>query len=257
MSEASDPVVPAVGLGRLNVPRNRTTGAALADQIVTAIALGQFVPGQRLPAERELAESLGVSRATVRDALARVVAMDLLDVRRGRAGGAFVRSPWGLQSAEAVRGFLEPQWAALEDVMDMRHLVEALVARTAAERRTRDDVRAVRSALADYRRAEDLQAAQTADLALHHAVARSAHNDRLLTLREQLLADVSLGFAVEPFTRAIYERALPQHEALAEAVADADADAAWQLGREHFTITADELRATLRRATAGDATGRD
>ena len=248
MTDASDH---AAALGRLRVPRTRTTGAALADQIVTAIALGQFVPGQRLPAERELAESLGVSRATVRDALARVVAMDLLDVRRGRAGGAYVRSPWGTTSAEAVRAFLEPQWAALEDVMDMRHLVEALVARTAAERRTPDDVRAVRRALDDYRRADDLQSAQAADLALHHAVARAAHNERLLALREQLLTDVSLGFAVEPFTRAIYDRALPQHEALATAVADREPDAAWLLGKEHFTITADELRATLRRATEG------
>ena len=241
----------AVDLGRLVVPQARTAGAVLADQIVTAIALGQFVPGQRLPPERQLAESLGVSRATVRDALARVVAMDLLDVRRGRAGGAYVRSPWGATSAEAVRAFLEPQWAALEDVMDMRHLVEALVARTAAERRTRDDVRAIRRALRDYQGADDLAAAQTADVALHHAVARATHNDRLLALREQLLADVSLGFAVEPFTRGIYDRALPQHVALASAVADGEQDAAWQLGKEHFTTTADELRATLRRATSG------
>jgi GntR family transcriptional repressor for pyruvate dehydrogenase complex len=223
----------------------------LADQIVTAIALGEFVPGQRLPAERELAESLGVSRATVRDAVARVAAMDLIEVRRGRTGGAFIRSPWNATSAAAVRSFLEPQWSALEHVMDMRHLVEALVARTAAERRTADDVRAIRAALRDYERAADLRDAQDADLRLHHAVARATHNDRLLQLREQLLGEVSLGFAVEPFTREIYDRALPEHRAIAVAVADGDEDTAWRLGKQHFTITADELRATLARAVAG------
>jgi GntR family transcriptional repressor for pyruvate dehydrogenase complex len=234
--------------GRLAAPEQRPAGEILADQIVTAIALGEFVPGQRLPSERELADALGVSRATVRDAVGRAAAMDLVEVRRGRTGGAYIRSPWSATSAAAVRAFLEPRWTALEHVMDMRHLVEALVARTAAERRNRDDVRAIKAALRDYERASDLRDAQEADLRLHHAVARATHNERLLELREQLLAEVSLGFAVEPFTRAIYDRALPEHQALAAAVADKDEPAAWQLGKQHFTITADELRATLARA---------
>ena len=224
----------------------------LADQIITAIALGQFVPGQRLPPERDLAESLGVSRATVRAAVARVAALDLLDVRRGRNGGAYIRSPWNSTSASAVRAFLEPRWQALEHVMDLRHLVEAMVARTAAERRDPGDVRAIETALRDYERAGDLQDAQAADVSLHRAVARATHNDRLLALREQLLSEVSLGFAVEPFTRAIYDRALPEHRSLALAVTAGDEDAAWSVGKKHFTITADELRATLERATRND-----
>jgi DNA-binding FadR family transcriptional regulator len=237
--------------GRLAAPTQRPAGAVLADQIVTAIALGEFVPGQRLPAERELAEALGVGRSTVRDAVGRVAAMGLVEVRRGRTGGAYIKSPWNAKSAAAVRSFLEPQWAALEPVMDMRHLVEALVARTAAERRTRSDVRLIKAALRDYERAGDLNDAQGADVRLHHAVAEAAHNDRLLELREELLVQVSLGFAVEPFTQAIYDRALPEHRAIAMAIADGDEDEAWRLGKQHFTITADELRATLARAVAG------
>jgi DNA-binding FadR family transcriptional regulator len=233
-------------------PQPQAAGALLADQIVTAIALGEFVPGQRLPAERELAESLGVSRATVRAAVAKVAAMGLVEVRRGRTGGAYIRSPWNATSAAAVRAFLEPQWAALEGVMDMRHLVEALVARTAAERRSKEDVREIKAALRAYERATDLRDAQDADLRLHHAVARAAHNDQLLELRERLLSEVSLGFAVEPFTQAIYDRALPEHRALAGAVTAGDEDEAWRLGKQHFTITADELRATLARAVAGE-----
>ena len=50
----------------------RTTGERIAERFVTAIALGQFVPGQRLPTERELAAMLSVSRATVREAIARL-----------------------------------------------------------------------------------------------------------------------------------------------------------------------------------------
>lgn len=224
------------------------TARRIADRIVTAIALGEFVPGQRLPAERDLADQLCVSRTTLRDALARVAALGMLDVRRGRTGGTFVRESWGSRSAQAVRQILEPQWAALEQVMDMRHLVEALVARTAAERRTADDRREIKAALRAYERAEELRDAQEADVRLHRAVAGATHNEELLALREGLLAEISLGFAVEPFTRAIYELALPQHRELAEAVVNGDELVAWRVGREHFTITDNALRATLERA---------
>lgn len=228
-----------------HIPR---TGEALADRIVTAIAVGEFLPGQRLPAERELAELVGVSRSTVRDALARVVALDLLEIRRGRGGGAFVRHPWGQSTGQSVRKILEPEWKALEQVMDLRHLVEALVARTAAERRGKEDVQAILSALADYQQPAGLEQAQAADVRLHHAVAAATHNEELLALREELFSKVSLGFVVEPFTQEIYDRALPQHLALADAVVNGDALGAWEIGKEHFTITADELRATLQRA---------
>lgn len=232
-------------------------GAVLADRIMTAIALGEFTPGQRLPAERELAAQLGVSRTTVRDALARVVTAGMLEVRRGRSGGAFVRQPWTRESARAVRSTLGPRWDELQSTFDMRLLIEALVARTAAERRDRKDMTEIRSALRQYEGAESLSVAQAADIRLHHAIAKAAKNPRLLAVREQLLSEVSFGFAVEPFTSEVYSRALPQHQQLAEAVAGGDADTAWEVGRQHFSITEDELRAALVRAVSGEDTPED
>jgi GntR family transcriptional regulator, transcriptional repressor for pyruvate dehydrogenase complex len=245
---------PAAGvlLSRLETP---AAGAVLADRIMTAIALGEFTPGQRLPPERELAAQLGVSRTTVRDALARVVASGLLEVRRGRSGGAFVRHPWTTDSADsarAVRSTLGPRWEELQSTFDMRHLVEALVARTAAERRDTSDLTEIRAALGQYEEADTLSAAQAADIRLHHAIAKATKNPRLLAVREQLLSEITFGFAVEPFTAEVYERALPQHRQLADAVTGGDADAAWEIGRQHFSITEDELRAALVRAVAGE-----
>lgn len=236
-------------LRRLETP---AAGAVLADRIMTAIALGEFTPGQRLPAERELAAQLGVSRTTVRDALARVVAAGLLEVRRGRSGGAFVLHPWTAESARAVRSTLGARWEELQSAFDMRLLVEALVARTAAERRDRSDEREIRAALRQYEDAATLADAQAADIRLHHAIAKATKNSRLLAVREQLLSEVSFGFAVEPFTAEVYARALPQHQRLATAVTTGDADTAWEIGRQHFAITEDELRAALLRAAAGE-----
>ncbi len=253
-SDAAGGGDPTTG-GLLGPLRTPAAGEVLADRIMTAIALGEFTPGQRLPAERELAVRLGVSRTTVRDALARVATSGLLEVRRGRSGGAFVRRPWtteSTESARAVRATLGSRWDELESTFDMRHLVEALVARTAAERRDAADTREIRAALRQYEQATALPDAQAADLRLHHAIAKAAKNPRLLAVREQLLSEVSFGFAVEPFTDEVYERALPQHRQLAAAVIARDADAAWEIGRQHFAITDDELRAALVRAVRGD-----
>lgn len=227
-------------------------GAVLADRIMTAIALGEFTPGQRLPAERDLAAQLGVSRTTVRDALARVVSAGLLEVRRGRSGGAFVTNPWTSESARAVRSTLGPQWDELQSTFDMRLLIEGLVARTAAERRDTADIREIKAALAMYEGAESLSVAQAADIRLHHAITKATKNPRLLAVREQLLSEVTFGFAVEPFTAEVYARALSQHQQLTEAVTSGNADDAWAVGRQHFSITEDELRAALLRAVSGD-----
>ena len=225
------------------------TARRIADRIVTAIALGEFVPGQRLPAERDLAAQLGVSRTTLRDALARVAALGMLDVRRGRTGGTFVRETWGSRSARAVRQILEPRWAALEQVMDMRHLVEALVARTAAERRTAADRRDIKAALRAYERADELRDAQEADVQLHHAVALATHNDELLALRERLVHRDQPRLR----RRAVHPRDLRAGTAAAPRPRRGGCrrrrgQVAWRIGREHFTITDDALRATLERA---------
>ncbi len=64
---------------------------AIADQIRAAILEGRLIEGERLPSEAELAASFGVSRPTVREALKRLAAQNLIRTRRGAAGGAFVR----------------------------------------------------------------------------------------------------------------------------------------------------------------------
>jgi DNA-binding FadR family transcriptional regulator len=112
----------------------KTAPEQIADRLATAIALGEFVPGQRLPAERDLAAQLGVSRATVREALQRLSTGGYLEIRRGRLGGAFVRDGWRPDSAAVIRRTLVDHWDRFESLLDFRTLVEPLIARTAAER---------------------------------------------------------------------------------------------------------------------------
>ncbi len=134
---AIDPPIP---LGPLSEPIiARHIADDVVDRLVTAIALGVYVPGQQLPPERAIAAMLGVSRTTVREALKQLTETRYLEVRRGRNGGYFVLADWGPTSAEHVRRQLLPSWHEFEKLFDARTLLEPLIARTAAERRTPAD----------------------------------------------------------------------------------------------------------------------
>jgi len=220
----------------------RTAGERIAERIVTAIALGEFVPDQRLPAERELATMLEVSRTTVREALQRLQASGYVTTRRGRGGGTFVRTDRGPDADGMIARTLMPAWADLTDLLDFRRLVEQLIARAAAERRDERDVVAIRAAVGDYERARDRYASSLADHALHEAIAKATHNARLVELSAQARRDVSLGFDAEPYTPRVRHRALHQHPQLAEAVVAGDPDAAARIAAEHFSLTEEMLR---------------
>lgn len=231
--------------------RLASAGEQIADRLVTAIALGQFSPGERLPSERQLAELLRTSRTSVREALGRVASAGYVEIRRGRTGGAYVRSDWTSSPQSAVQRTLAPQWRQLEELFDFRSLAEGLIARTAALRRTAADISSLQLALGSYEQAPSLAAARTADAELHRAVARAGRNPHLMALSRDLLTQVGLGFPAEPFTQSVYDRALPQHQQLVAAVIAGDGELAGELGSTHFAITADALRDLLAQQSGG------
>lgn len=224
----------------------------VAERLVTALALGVFVAGQRLPSERDLAASLGVSRSTVRLALTRLAATGYIEVRRGRHGGAFVLVAHGPDTDEMIRRTLVRDWDRFEQLFDFRVLLEPLIAHTAARRRTLDDIEAIRAALEAYRGAGSSRAASSAaDGALHRAIATATHNIHLVDLSERLRHGATLGFRAEAYSPAIRERAIVEHGDLASAVIAADPDVAAAVAGRHFTTTETRLRELYEQAISG------
>jgi GntR family transcriptional regulator, transcriptional repressor for pyruvate dehydrogenase complex len=232
----------------------QTAGERIAERIVTAIALGEFVPDQRLPTERDLAAMLEVSRTTVREALQRLQAAGFVKTRRGRAGGTFVTSNRGPEADEMIRRTLVPAWQELTTILDFRRLIEQTIASAAAQRRDAADIAAIRKAVGEYARARDRDSSRLADAALHQAIARATHNDRLVKLSASVRREVSLGFDAEPYSPRLRQQATEQHPALAGAVVAGDAARAAGLAAEHFSLTEDmlrELHARIRVRTGG------
>lgn len=214
----------------------------LAERLVTAIALGEFVPGQRLPSERALSAQLGVSRKTVRGALHSLADAGFVAIVRGRNGGAVVQKDWLPASGEMVRKTLAESWEAFEQLFDVRHLVEPLIARTAARRHDDEDARRIVAACDAYAAAPDREASRAADAGLHAAVADATKNIHLAALSRQIRLHVSLGFSSEPYTPAIRQRAVSDHRALVAAIVARDETAAETIAAEHFLLTEDALR---------------
>ena len=225
------------------------------DRLVTAIALGVYVPGQRLPTERELASMLGVSRTSVRAALQQMTESGYLEVRRGRNGGYFVLADWGPSSAEHVSRHLVPNWAEFEALFDARTLVEPLIARTAAERCSSADAAAISDALDAYLAAPDHDASRLADYALHHAIASATHNPILVDISVDLRARIGLNLGAEPYTEDVRRRAVEQHRLLVDAVTAHRADEAGAIAADHFTLSEGLIRGLAQRARAEDLPG--
>ena len=199
---------------------------SLPDQIATAIresiVSGALAVDERLPNEVELAAQFGVSRPTVREALKRLAAQNLIRSRRGVSGGNFVTLP----SSEQVRSDLSTT-ATLLVSHESRRLLETTCARLAAERRTTDHLAELVDALERQAR-PDLSDEEfcDADVAFHRVIVQAAGNPVL---------DYVMVFALEalhPSTNLVINRfrqrsdVLALQQVLLDAVASGDADAA-------------------------------
>jgi GntR family transcriptional repressor for pyruvate dehydrogenase complex len=154
----------------------------VADQIGALIRAGEFAPGCRLPAERDLAKSLRVSRPVVREAMIALEIGGLLEVRTG--AGAFVCDKPTAPAAPINTGH------SPSDILGARMLIEGETAALAAARATPLDLAAIAAQQDEMIREHDLgRDWRAADLGFHTAIARASGNGALTTVVERLWQD--------------------------------------------------------------------
>lgn len=227
----------------------------ITDRLITAVAIGEFLPGTRLPAERDLARSLGVGRTTTRAALERLVGRGILEKQRGRSGGSFVREEWPTSEVAAVARWLEQQWPQLVDAAIAGTQLHGAIARLAAANRTSDDIAQLEAHLDGFDQAQTGADRQQADSLLHLAIIAAAHNDSLSAIvleherRFTVVAPAHLwgDAASRP---AMEERAAREHAELVAAIADGRVDDAGRIAQHHVEIDL-ELLDAVRRRTLG------
>ena len=211
------------------------------ERVLENLKLGIYAAGTRLPPERELAEQLGVSRATLREALAELQSAGYLESRRGRYGGTFAADV--LPSPAVPSG--QENATDLADVLLFRRIVESAAARLAAEATLTQAARAhLRSAL------EEVDCATTdtfrpKDARFHIAVAELSGSPRLVAAVADVRARASELLDRIPLLQANLDHSQAQHRELAEAILRGDPEAAGAAALAHLEGTERLLRGFL------------
>lgn len=211
------------------------------EHLLRGIKIGIFPLGARIPPERELAEVLGVSRATLREALAELQKAKYLSIQRGRYGGAVVASE--LPSSGTELG--KQDQALVEDVLTYRAVVEPAAAALAAgsaltaAQRTRllDALRLVATADPGRYRPQDAR--------LHITIAELAPSPRLAASVAEARAATSDLLDKIPFLDRNVEHSDVQHQAIVDAILGGNPTRARDLMAEHLEGTAALLRGFL------------
>ena len=187
----------------------------IARQLSELIASGEFSPGQRLPAERELAEQLGVSRPSVREALIALEIEGKVEVRVGT--GVFVARPRPLPVAALNQG------EGPFELLRARRVVEGETAALAAKEGTAVEIAEIRGAVEELRRGQtDGEKTDRADRRFHVAIARATHNGPLAAV-VQMLWDQGRGAMWKQMekhfsTPALRAATIRDHRAVLEAI---------------------------------------
>lgn len=213
------------------------------EQILQVVRLGLVPGGERLPAERELAERMGISRVTLREVLKVLQEQGLVESRRGRYGGTFVRQrPQTAGEDELRRRIAEVD---IEDMLRFREVLEVGAAGLCAahgldgkqaERLREALARTHDAPLTDYRRLDTL---------LHLTLAELSGSPTLTAQYAAVRASVNDLLDCIPLLVRNLEHSQRQHTALVEAVIEGDADQAREIMREHCGGTAALLRGFL------------
>ncbi|MEY4734318.1 MAG: putative L-lactate dehydrogenase operon regulatory protein [Pseudomonadota bacterium] len=225
----------------------------IAEQLRQLMASGEFAVGSRLPAERDLAAQLGVSRPSVREALIALEVEGMIEVRTG--SGIYVQSTTPTKSAKAPATIdTSTEWGPLE-VMSARILVESEVAALAAQNAQKKDIQAIRAGLKQMKQeAARNEMPREGDEAFHEAIAQACGNSVLVdTVQRFWLARKGPLFARlgDYFEHpASWQAAIAEHQAVLDAIEAHDAPAARKAMQKHLKQAHKRYSASWRRAPA-------
>jgi GntR family transcriptional repressor for pyruvate dehydrogenase complex len=222
------------------------TAQAVVRLIENLILEGVLRPGERLPAERNLAKELNVSRPILREALASLIKMGLIYAKKGE--GTFISDMVGSVFAPAIMPLIQRSEAAFEDYLHFRRMIEGTAAALACERATDVDFEILanlREDLLDAHEEFDPEREARLDFELHTAIVEATHNSILLhVLRScyQLLADHRFMHRdIILNKKGTRERFLADHLNIIDALFSRDANAARQASEIHLDNVIKEL----------------
>ncbi|WEJ21019.1 GntR family transcriptional regulator [Pseudomonas sp. SD17-1] len=233
-----------------NQVRQRRLSDDIVERLEGMILEGTLTAGERLPAERQLAEQFGVSRPSLREAIQKLVAKGMLVSRQG--GGNYVAQSMGSTFSDPLLQLLENNPEVERDLLEFRHTLEASCAYYAALRATavdRERLKVAFDALQDcYARADEVSRAEegAADASFHLAIAEASHNAVLLhtirglfdLLKRNVVTNIGGMYKQRSETR---DMLIVQHRDLYLAIVEGRAQDAREVSSQHILYVQEVL----------------
>jgi GntR family transcriptional repressor for pyruvate dehydrogenase complex len=223
------------------------------EQLRDLIFKGQLRPGGRVLTERELAESLGVSRPTVREAINRLVTLGLLEHRQGQ--GTFVVCP---SCEQNPLGMPPDEKLSLADLLEVRLGLECNAVTMAARRATEEDIRDMEKCLREMSaRIEAGELGSSADVAFHMAIAYATKNMAQIHIMKNFYDLLFYGIKsnlqylyAQPATLEVITL---QHQNILQAIRQRDCDLASKEMRNHIDFVLEFMRERCAKRGCGNS----
>ncbi|MDF2397853.1 FCD domain-containing protein [Pseudomonas sp. 3MA1] len=230
--------------------RQRRLSDDIVERLEGMILEGTLKAGERLPAERALAEQFGVSRPSLREAIQKLTAKGLLISRQG--GGNYVVESLGSTFSDPLLHLLENNTDAQRDLLEFRHTLEASCAYYAALRATVVDRERLTQAFEElqdcYSRSDDVSRIEegAADAKFHLAIAEASHNAVLLhtirglfdLLKRNVVTNIGGMYKQRTETR---DMLISQHRDLYLAIIEGRAEEAREISSRHILYVQEVL----------------
>jgi GntR family transcriptional repressor for pyruvate dehydrogenase complex len=226
------------GIRAVELRRVRKAYEQVADQLRELIMSGEVRPGHRLPNEATLSTQMGVSRATIREALRALSAQNLIRTSKGATGGSFVTVP----SADHISAFLssnisllsQAESVSLDEFLELRALLEVPAARLAARRHTPAAVEELERAIPPSVRGMDVEEQFVHNKDFHTAVVEACGNTLLLIAAQPVFSVLQTHLRRSTLGQRFLHQVNDDHRSIAAAIAAGDEEAAGAQMHRHL-----------------------
>ncbi len=216
------------------------------ERILQAIKLGVFTHGDRLPAERDLAARLNISRVTLREAIRSLQQAGFVESRRGRYGGTFVTYQAAAPGPDDLRRVAQDMGGELSDALTYRLVLEVGAAEQAAERSLTGEQRAYLQRRLTQVESATPEEYRQADSRFHLAIAELTGSPSLVAGVADTRMRLNDLLNAIPVLDHNIEHSSAQHRAVVQAILAGDPEGARRATEEHLAGTASLLRGFLR-----------
>jgi DNA-binding FadR family transcriptional regulator len=205
---------------------------AVADQVLKLIKDGSLKQGDKLPIELELAASLGVSRTAVREGMARLHTMGIIEILPGR--GTFITNP----SDDSLLKFHKKNIndvKTLIEALDFRKVMETSMLELIADKITETDLNKIKDCLEKHKKGltQDIFPAE-GDMLFHKILAQATHNKFVIELYEDTYFLIMEYVAGNKSYKDVYKKSLVDHDKIYQSLLKKDVDGAKDAMREHI-----------------------